>query len=158
MKVKNILLILIIPLIIILIIIFLYLTFSFTDVKKSDLISYECGFSAGPYYGDKIEINYNNLKIDHFISIPNGKIIFSNINNDNPIIIAKASNKNNITWAYKFLSEKNTELPFTKITILEYIENKDKKIIHIFNDSYSEPGKIYLDKNYNFKYLCLKPL
>ncbi len=117
----------------------------------------ECGFDAGPYYGKKINIDFKTFKYDEFIEVPNGKIFVSNEHDAMPLILLKTDKANNVIWAYEFVMEKEELIPFSSISNLQLVEGKKYKSINFFNNSYSEPGSIYLTDDYDFKYICLSP-
>lgn len=62
----------------------------------------ECGMSAGPIYGQKINVSLDSLNIDTFIPIPDGQFAISNTNVDinsydtiPPVLIKLDSRKKN---------------------------------------------------------------
>lgn len=118
----------------------------------------ECGMSNGPCNGKEVELKLNKVKVDEFLEIPNGKLGFINTENKLAPILFKINNKKEIEWARQLVTEtENCEIPMYKMEVLRLEENEREVTIRIFNHSFSEPGEIYLDKNYNFKMMCLRP-
>ena len=116
---------------------------------------------TGPVYGQKINVEISKLKIDKYLTIPNGEFGISNTNNPKittdtvPPILVKLDNKQNLIWAIK-LDSKRCGIPLYEMENIELLEDKNGKRITFFNSSYSEPGTIYLTDEFELNYLCLK--
>ena len=130
----------------------------FSFYQSSSFLISECGMSNGPCEGIDVETKLADVNIDEYIEIPNGQLAFVNIDNELVPIMIKLNLDRKIEWAKQLITAtKNCEIAMYKMEILKLEENKNEIIIRIFNHSHSEPGVIYLDKNYNFKMMCLRP-
>jgi hypothetical protein len=108
--------------------------------------------------GIKISLNLNKIKADKYLKCPNGEIGFINTANSKTPIIFKKDTNSNLLWAYKLESDSCSGIPFKKMKSMKLVENDGDLRITFFNYSYSEPGTIYLDDQYNFKSFYLSPL
>lgn len=135
----------------------IFLAFSLINSKAET----SCGMDTGPIYGKKINIQLNNLKIDKYLTIPDGQLAISNTNNYKistdtiPPILLKFDKKNNLVWAIK-LDSKQSGIPLYEMENIILKDDKNGKRITFFNLSYSEPGTIYLTDKFEFDHLCLK--
>lgn len=125
----------------------------------------ECGMSAGPIYGLKITAKLDSLNIKTYISIPDGQLAISNTTVDSnsvdtfPPILLKLDKKKNVIWAVSLNSKAdNYDIPLYSMENIQLVNDKNGKRIEFFNESYMEPGIIYLKENYDFDYLCLSPM
>lgn len=132
---------------------------AFSLINSTDETS--CGMDTGPIYGKRINIQLNSLKIDKYLTIPDGQLAISNTNNYKiskdtiPPILVKLDKKKNFIWAIK-LDSKDSGIPLYEMENIILIDDKSGKRITFFNLSYSEPGTIYLTEKFEFDYLCLK--
>lgn len=107
--------------------------------------------------GVKTTLNLKNVKVDQYFKCPNGEIGFTNTTNSKTPIIFKNDLNGQLLWAYIMESDSCTGIPFKKIGNMRIEENDGNITIEFFNHSYSEPGRIYLDDQYNFKSFYLSP-
>lgn len=113
----------------------------------------ECFGDVGPFHGQKVQISLDTITIDKSIEIPNGKLIFSNTQDSiNPLLIKLDSN-NEVLWSYRLDTDEDEYISLYKIGSIKLSENGN---IDFFNHSFSEPGRIHLDENYDFDCVCLK--
>lgn len=134
---------------------FVYLAFVAVVFAKMG----ECGMSVGPVYGRPIAIKPSEIRLEKSFEIHGGKIGFMNLEDKIAPKMIKFDAQNKIVWAVEFNERDNDiGIPFHRISILNFEGNNGGYIFRIFNNSYSEPGIIYLDKNYNLEYMCLSPM
>ena len=117
----------------------------------------ECGFSYGPCYGEKVELDFKKIKVDNYLYCPNGKIGFVNTQDSLAPIVFKIDQDEKLLWSLKLESDSCSEIPLKKMSGIKMEENKGPRI-EFFNETYMEPGTIYLTKDYDFDYLCLSPM
>lgn len=113
-----------------------------------------CFMDDGPYYGQKEEVNLDTITIDKTIDLPNGKLIFSNTQDSLSPLLIKLNQQDKIIWSYRLdTGEKvNPEnMPLYEMQSIRF----NGTTIDFFNESHLEPGSIHLDRNYNFKCICL---
>ena len=121
----------------------------------------DCGMNVGPVYGQKVKIEINKIKIDKYLTVPDGQFGISNTNNRKisadtiPPVLIKLDNKRNLVWALK-LDSKSCGIPLYEMNNIKLVDDEHGKRITFFNSSYSEPGTIYLTDKFEFDYLCLK--
>jgi len=118
----------------------------------------ECGMSAGPCFGQPVEIKLETAKVDQYLTCPNGRIGFISTQDTLSPIVFKMDTSSKLVWALKLESDSCSGIPLKRMTGMEILEDKGLKRIHFFNQTYSEPGTIYLTDDYNFEYLCLSPM
>ncbi len=118
----------------------------------------ECGMSAGPCYGQAVEITLETSKVDQYLACPNGRIGFISTQDTLSPIIFKVDTNSKLVWALRLESDSCSGIPLKQMTGMEILEDKGLRRIHFFNQTYSEPGTIYLTNDYNFEYLCLSPM
>ena len=102
------------------------------------------------YEGKEIQISLDKISIEKSIDIPNGKFVFSNLQDTLPPLMIKTDNANKVIWARAF-PDSVCWIPHSHLLIGKLEKHDYGFIIRCFNDSYSEPATIYLDENYNFK-------
>jgi hypothetical protein len=118
----------------------------------------ECGMSGGPCFGQNINLKLNNAKVDQYLDCPNGQIGFISIQDTLTPIVFKIDSNSKLLWALKLESDSCSGIPLRQMSGMEILEDDGMKRIYFFNQTYSEPGTIYLTDDYNFKYLCLSPM
>jgi hypothetical protein len=107
--------------------------------------------------GIKTDLNLKKVIVDQYLKCPNGEIGFINTTNSKTPIIFKTDTNSKLLWAYILESDSCSGIPFKKMGIMRFEENDGDIRITFFNHSYSEPGRIYLDDQYNFKSFYLSP-
>lgn len=118
----------------------------------------ECGMSAGPCYGEKIDLNLSKQRVDEYLECPNGKIGFIHTKDAALPIMFKIGPDSKVKWAYRFDGDACCGIPMLKIGGMELETRKGEHSIRFFNESYSEPGVFYLTKDFDFDFLCLSPM
>lgn len=117
----------------------------------------ECGMSAGPIYGDTIDVDTKLIDIEQFIDIPNGKFGLMNLMDSLTPKLIKFDSKGNILWAVEFGKDTLIGIPHQNLSEMELIKDKYGLRLTFFNHSYSEPGRIYLTEDYEIEFMCLNP-
>lgn len=118
----------------------------------------KCGMSAGPVYGTPIRIKRADLKLEQRIKIPNGALGLMNISDSLPPKLIKFDAHGKVIWAVEFREEPDVDIPHQKLSKMNLVNDKHGITLEFFNYSYSEPGRIYLTKNYELEYMCLSPM
>lgn len=118
----------------------------------------KCGMSAGPVYGTPIRIKRADLKLEQRIKIPNGALGLMNISDSLPPKLIKFDAHGKVIWAVEFREEPDVDIPHQKLSKMNLVNDKNGITLEFFNYSYSEPGRIYLTKNYELEYMCLSPM
>lgn len=118
----------------------------------------ECGMSIGPIYGDSIMVDEEDLKLDQQIEIPDGKFGLMNLSDSLAPKLLKFGNKDNLDWAVEFREDSSIGIPFHRLSEMKLIEDEYGIRLSFLNNSYGEPGKIYLTEEYELKYMCLSPM
>ena len=120
-----------------------------------------CGNDVGPVYVKKVSVKLNSLKVDKYLTIPDGQLGISNTNDGKssrdtiPPILIRFDKKKKLVWAIK-LDSKNSGIPLYKMENIQLVNDENGRRITFFNLSHSEPGVIYLTDKFEFDYLCLK--
>ncbi|MFY8022340.1 MAG: hypothetical protein ACOVP1_14135 [Bacteroidia bacterium] len=129
-------------------------TYFYYDNKKFKPYA-ECGMEDGPIYGRKTNIDIGSIIVDESFKVPGGKLFVCNttasdleLDSIAPIFFKLDSN-DQVVWAVELISNKDIKLFAIEDCRLNGHE------IHFFNSTHLEPGVIYLDENYDFKYMCL---
>jgi hypothetical protein len=120
----------------------------------------ECGFANGPCFGVKINLDLNNQIIDEYIDVPNGKIGFISVKESADTlapIMFKLDRASRLQCAFRLESEFCSGIPLKEMSGMRLFHNREISI-EFFNDTYSEPGSIYLTADYDFEYMCLSPM
>ena len=117
----------------------------------------ECGLSAGPCFGQKQDLNISSVKVDQYLSCPNGQIGFISTQDTLSPIIFKVDKDNKLLWAFELNTDSCIGVPLKKMNGMT-LEKNGAKSIRFNNQSYGEPGTIYLTDEYDFMYLCLSPM
>lgn len=124
--------------------------------------TWQCGMSAGPIYGQSIQISLDTMHFDEYLDIPGGQFALSNtipaaggIDTIPPILV-KFDKQHRVVWALR-LDAKESGIPLYEMGGMSFYEDDDKRI-YFFNKSYSEPGSLFLDNEYNLRYVCLSPM
>lgn len=130
-----------------------YKFFQFTQYLETQG---ECGMSVGPIYGKEIKISTKDFLIEQYFDIPNGKIGFANLEDTKPPKMIKYGKNGKILWAIEFRENDSIGIPFYKLSKMELKKTNHGYIFEFFNHSYSEPGYICVDEDFNLKYMCLK--
>lgn len=107
--------------------------------------------------GIKTDLNLKKVIVDQYLKCPNGEIGFTNTTNSKTPIIFKTDTNSKLLWAYILESDSCSGIPFKKMGGMKFEGNDGDLRITFFNHSYSEPGIIYLDDQYNFKSFYLSP-
>lgn len=114
-----------------------------------------CSMYLGPCYGEKIKVKIDSLKIDQYVNFPNGRFAFAHTQDTLPPIFIKLDKTNKLVWAFKLVNETDScWVPLRKMSGM-YLQGR---VINFFNNSYGEPALIYLDNNYNFRFICCSPM
>ncbi len=108
-------------------------------------------------FGIKTDLNLSKVKVDQYLKCQNGEIGFLNTTNSETPIIFKKGKESELLWAYILESDSCSGIPFKKMGNMKFEENDGDIRITFFNHSYSEPGRIYLDDQYNFESFYLSP-
>lgn len=123
----------------------------------------ECGMSYGPLYGHRINVKLDEITVDTYLPYPGGEFAISNTpvgNNGRdtiPPLLLKLDRHRNVLWAISLDSEDDIiSLYSIGASRLEIDENRIS--IWFFNESYMEPGRIFLTDNFDFDYMCLSPM
>jgi hypothetical protein len=109
----------------------------------------------GPNLGKKISIDIKKIDVEQAFNIDGGKLYVSNtqkneIDSDTlPPILFKINSNYQVAWAVELRS--NNEIEFFAMEDIKLFGHE----LHFFNSTHLEPGVIYLDENFNFKYMCL---
>lgn len=107
--------------------------------------------------GIRTNLNLKKVKVDQYLKCQNGEIGFLNTTNSETPIIFKKGKESELLWAYILESDSCSGIPFKKMGNMRFEENDGDIRITFFNHSYSEPGRIYLDDQYNFESFYLSP-
>ena len=101
----------------------------------------------------------NGFKFDQFIKIPTGKIGFANVNDTISPKVVGFDLYGNEVWVVELIQDTICDIPIKMMSNIRLnIDNKNEPYISFYNDSFGEPGKIYLTKNFEFDYLCFSPM
>jgi len=120
----------------------------------------KCGIANGPCYGIKVDLNLKTQKVDEYIAIPNGKIGFINIRDNADTlapIIFKVDQTSKLKWAWRLVPD-SCGIPLNEVSGMRLSTENGKNVIGFFNNTYSEPGRIYLTDDFDFDYVCLSPM
>jgi hypothetical protein len=117
----------------------------------------ECEMSVGPIYGDSINLDITNLVLEQEIEISEGKFGLMNLSDSLAPKLIKFDKSDNVIWMIEFPEDSLIGVPHQRLSEMELIEEEHEIRLSFFNESYSEPGNIYLTKNYELKYMCLSP-
>ena len=104
----------------------------------------------------EIKISTKDLLIEQYFEVPNGKIGFANLEDSKPPKMIKYGKNGKILWAIEFRDNDSIGIPFYKLSKMELNKTDHGYIFEFFNHSYSEPGYICVDEDFNLKYMCLK--
>jgi hypothetical protein len=116
-----------------------------------------CWWDAGPYYGKKIKVDQAVMVFDQEIKISSGFFKIKDGSAGNAPIIVFTDQSGTPLWSRSLTVGESARVPeLTKITPVELIEYNDGKRLSFFNQSYSEPGDIFLTYDYSFSCICLK--
>ena len=115
----------------------------------------DCLMMDGPIYGKSISLNAEDLEMEQEIKIPNGKLGFLNLSDSLAPKMLKFDDLDNLIWAITFQSDSLENIPHQKLSEMALIKEKNEVVLSFFNYSVGEPGKIYLTKGFDFKYMCL---
>ncbi len=117
----------------------------------------ECGMAVGPIYGDLIKINKQDQVVEQKIEIPLGAFGLANLSDSLSPKLIKFDNSGNVIWAVEF-REDPLFIPHQKLSKMELRNGENGVSLSFFNNSYDEPGTIYLTEDYELKYMCLSPM
>lgn len=124
------------------------------DNKKFSAYA-ECDMQDGPIMGRKIPQPLLDQEVNANFTIPGGRILISNTGSEDleqdktPPILYKVDSNYRVIWAIELSS--NNEIPLYSIEDCRMFNHE----LHFFNSTHFEPGVIYFDENYDFKYMCL---
>lgn len=118
----------------------------------------KCGMSAGPIYGTPITISRADLKLEQRIKTPNGVLGLMNLSDSLPPKLIKFDAHGKVIWAVEFRKDSTIDIPHQSLSEMKLVKDKYGIKLEFFNYSYSEPGRIYLSKNYDLQYMCLSPM
>ncbi len=124
------------------------------DNKKFSMEA-DCGMENGPLLGRKTFVDIGTVIVDESFKIPGGKLFICNTPAEDleldslaPILFKLDSN-DHVVWAVELKSDNEINLFAMEDCRLNGHE------LHFFNSTHFEPGVIYLDENFDFKYMCL---
>jgi hypothetical protein len=117
-----------------------------------------CGMSVGPVYGEPINVKKVNLQLDTLILIPSGKFGFSNLTDSLPPKLIKFDTNDNIVWAVEFKEDSLISINHQQLSAIVLRDGANGKMLSFFNESYGEPGNIYLTDDFELEYMCLSPM
>ena len=117
-----------------------------------------CGMSVGPCYGATIEIDMDTVSIEQYIDIPTGTFAFANLGDTLTPKLIKLDASKEVVWAVEFKEDQDCSIPHRKLSEMKLVEDEYGRRLSFFNLSYGEPGTIHLDKDDEFKYMCLSPM
>lgn len=118
-----------------------------------------CGFSVGPYEGKPMDGQVDTTLIDIFLGYPNGLYGFMHAFDSLPPIMVKMDDTEQVIWAIELSSSDSSNwIPFEGLNNPVLYEDEHGKRIFFSNNSFPEPGTIYLTDDYNFDYVCLNPM
>ncbi len=120
----------------------------------------ECGFANGPCYGVNVDLNLKTQKVDSYLDIPNGKIGFISVEDNADTlapIIFKVDKNFKLKWALRLVPD-SCGIPLNEMSGMRLSSENGRHTIHFFNQTYSEPGTIYLTEDFDFEYVCLSPM
>ena len=127
----------------------------FNNDNKKFKIYADCGIEDGPLYGRKTFVDIETVIVDESFKIPGGKLFICNtptvdleLDSLAPILFKLDSN-DHVVWAVELKSNNEIDLFAMEDCRLNGHE------LHFFNSTHFEPGVIYLDENFDFKYMCL---
>ena len=121
----------------------------------------DCGMMDGPCYGKNIHVNTDTINFSDSILTSTGIIGITAVSKSstdlNPVVVSIDKDRN-LLWAVELDCDSSCEIPVDKICCLSSIKDGPEKSIRFFNESYSEPGLIYLTDDLQFSYVCLLPM
>ncbi len=123
--------------------------------NKKFKIEADCGMENGPIYGRIISLDIKNIDVEQAFEVEGRKIFISNTTKTEVIedtlapILFKIDSNYQVLWAVELKSD--NEIDFFAMEDIKLLGHE----IHFFNSTHLEPGIIYLDENYDFKYMCL---
>ena len=118
----------------------------------------DCGMSEGPIYGDSITIDKENLRFEQRIAIPTGEFGLMNLSDTLSPKLIKIDKKGNVIWAVEFKEDSLITIPHQQLSEMQLINDEHGIRLSFFNNSYGEPGRIYLSEDYELEYMCLSPM
>ena len=63
-----------------------------------------------------------------------------------------------MVWAVEFKEDSLIGLPYQQLSEMQLINDEHGIRLSFFNNSYGEPGRIYLSEDYELEYMCLSPM
>ena len=118
--------------------------------------SSECGMSVGPIYGRSIV--GESFEIEQIIEIPDGYFGLNNLHNDLSPQLIKFDENDSVLWAVEFEADSTVGIPYKKLSEMDLRKDEYGVRLSFFNQSYGEPGAIYLAEDYELEYMCLSPM
>lgn len=125
------------------------------DFKEIDS---ECGLSLGPCSVMEIERLFldNEEEYDTTLITPKGEFSFSHLHDSFPARIYFRNTEGINNWGVELKGGGQCDVSFNVLSNLSFEAGK-MPIISFYNQSYGEPGKVYLKEDYSFGYLCQSP-
>jgi hypothetical protein len=127
----------------------------FNEDNKNFKIEADCGMEDGPIYGRKIKSNVLSMVVNINIPVKGGELFICNTPADDleldslAPVLYKVDSNYHVLWAVELVSHYDVKLYSIEDCRLFGHE------LHFFNSTHLEPGVIYLDENFDFKYMCL---
>ncbi len=109
----------------------------------------DCTLDAGPYYGEVISENIDIQEVEVYIPYEGGRFAFLHISDTLAPLMMKLDSVDQQLWALKLSTDDDVDLLKMEDIRLE------NHVIRFFNSSMYEPGSIYLNERYEFKFMCL---
>lgn len=117
-----------------------------------------CGMSIGPCYAQPVNLPNPKPDIEQWIDFPDGKFGLMNLSDTLPPKLIKFDAAEQIVWALEFPADSLCSIPHHTLSEMK-LDNSEYGIqLSFFNHSFGEPGRIYLDSNYDVEYMCLSSM
>jgi len=141
------------------------MTWGYFAYRHSLRIDHSGPKNSNEIYCKEIKTSLDSVKIDTYLTIPNGKLAICYTTTDSitidsfPPILIKLNKDNSIVWAVSLDTKStNCEIPLFKMDNIRLVKEDRYWMITFFNVTYQEPGIIYLTENFDFDYMYLSPL
>lgn len=98
-------------------------------------------------------------QIDTLIHLSSGKLAFLHTQDSLVPIIGKLDSNNTWNWAVELSPSDSTSwVPLKAMSGSKLETRNGANEIHFFNDTFYEPGVIFLNSDETFNYMCLSPM